>query len=96
MRNIFKKFYTCHGKKEPVFIECRFRGRTRDYFKDLNRELTRHGSERIRVPHMALIYGLNTSDFEGVKKKIETIASTYDLVRFETQGFGKFDEPDTK
>lgn len=81
---------------EPVFIECRFWGRTRDYFKELNKKLVRRGSEVIKVPHMALYGPTKTSSLKKVMSIIEGVAGQYELVPFSTGEFGYFDNPDKK
>jgi len=81
---------------EPIFIECRFWGNTRDYFKELNIELIGNGSGEIAVPHMALYYGTDTSSLKQVMSIIEGVAKRYELVSFRTGDFGHFDNSDKK
>jgi calcineurin-like phosphoesterase family protein len=81
---------------EPIFIECRFWGNTRDYFKGLNIELIGNGSGKIEVPHMALYGGTDTSSLKHVMSIIEGVAGRYELVSFRTGNFGYFDNPDKK
>ena len=81
---------------EPIFIECRFWGWTRDYFKELNKKLVHRGSEIIKVPHMALYGGTQTSSLKHVLSIIESVAGQYELVPFSTGDFSYFDNPDKK
>lgn len=81
---------------EPIFIECRFWGRTRDYFKELNKKLVHKGSEKIKVPHMTLYGGTQTSDLKHVMSVIEHVVQKYELVPFNTGNFGYFDNLDKK
>lgn len=83
---------------ERSFIEFRpwKRSPIRDYAEGASRRLTKNGSEKIKVHHMALYGPSEAKDLDKVARKVADIAKEFELVKVKTFAFDYFDNPDKK
>ncbi|MHB8085732.1 MAG: 2'-5' RNA ligase family protein [Dehalococcoidia bacterium] len=83
---------------ESFFIEYRPSKRTpiTNYAEGANRRLTKSGSEKIKVHHMALYGPSKARDLDKIAHKVEEVAKEFELVKVKTFGFDYFDNADKK